>query len=95
MSMRRAAQVPGVPRGNVEAIILARAGGVGARSTGLFRQNSKLNESWPMSKFEKGNQWSRNGNGAGRPLAAVPSCAASCLKTFFADWQEGGRRQSR
>ena len=41
---------------------------VGARSTGLFRQNSKLKESWPMSKFQPGNQWSRNGNGAGRPL---------------------------
>ena len=41
---------------------------VAARSIDLFRQNSKPKESWPMSKFEPGNQWSRNGNGGGRPL---------------------------
>ena len=63
---------------------------VGVRNTDLFRQNSKLNESWPMSKFQPGNQWSRNGNGAGRPPARRTKLCSGCLEDLFADWQEGG-----
>ena len=64
---------------------------VGVRSIDLFRQNSKLKESWPMSKFQPGNQWSRNGNGAGRPAGSPHQAVqAAAWKTLFADWQEGG-----
>ena len=43
-----------------------------------------------MSKFQPGNQWSRNGNGAGRPLGSRTKLCKRLLEDLFADWQEGG-----
>ena len=71
MSMSALLQVPGVPRGVVESDD-ARAGrwlSVRGVST-CSGEDSKLKESWPMPKFQPGNQWSRNGNGAGRPAGS-------------------------
>ena len=44
-----------------------------------------------MPKFEKGNQWSRNGKERPTAWLAVPSCASGSWKILFADWQEGGQ----
>ena len=46
------------------------------------------NESWPISKFEKGNQWSRNGNGAGRPSGSRNRFAQRVFDDIFRHWNE-------
>ena len=44
-----------------------------------------------MPKFQPGNQWSRNGNGAGRPLGSRTRLCRKLLEDLSADWQEHGR----
>ena len=43
-----------------------------------------------MPKFQSGNQWSRNGNGSGRPAGSRTKLCKRLLEDLFADWQEGG-----
>ena len=43
-----------------------------------------------MSKFQPGNQWSHNGNGAGRPKGSRTKLCKRLLEDLFADWREGG-----
>ena len=43
-----------------------------------------------MHKFQPGNQWSRNGTGAGRPLGSRTKLCKRLLEDLFADWQEHG-----
>jgi hypothetical protein len=41
-------------------------------------------------RFEKGNSYSKNGNGSGRPLGSRTKLCKRLLEDLFADWQEGG-----
>jgi hypothetical protein len=43
-----------------------------------------------MPKFQPGNQWSRNGNGSGRPAGSRNKLCKSVLEDLLADWREGG-----
>jgi hypothetical protein len=43
-----------------------------------------------MSKFEKGNQWSRNGNGSGRPAGSRNKLANRFLDDLRAHWEVNG-----
>jgi len=43
-----------------------------------------------MPKFQPGNQWSHNGNGAGRPKGSRTKLCKRLLEDLFADWREGG-----
>ena len=41
-------------------------------------------------RFEKGNQWAHNGNGAGRPKGSRNKLCKAMLEDLAADWREGG-----
>jgi len=43
-----------------------------------------------MPKFQPGNQWSHNGNGAGRPKGSRTKLCKAMLEDLAADWREGG-----
>jgi hypothetical protein len=40
--------------------------------------------------FPKGNRYSANGNGAGRPAGSRTRLCRKLLEDLFSDWQEGG-----
>jgi hypothetical protein len=43
-----------------------------------------------MARFEKGNSYSANGNGAGRPKGSRNKLCRAVLEDLLADWAEGG-----
>ena len=43
-----------------------------------------------MPSFQKGNQWSHNGNGGGRPAGSRNKLCQPVLEDLLADWREGG-----
>ena len=43
-----------------------------------------------MARFEKGNSYSANGNGSGRPKGSRNKLCRAVLEDLLADWAEGG-----